>query len=260
MATGSSGPRREPGRRIPEQRLWQVGFVVGSAIGAAVTVAGRQLERIRARGRSRRLGPRRGDRDRAAAPGAGHAVPRPSCARRRRAYDAAMALVVPALGAPSGRSCRASSSGTRSSIGRPGCAPTCRHVRRADRPARGATCSTRSCPSGSGARKAAMAMANRFVTTRQIGCCSGSWASGSSASTTSRCCPPRRRPAGCCSSRRTSARPRQPGRAARGRSGPGSRCTRRPTPSSSRLTRGCGRTSPSASSGRSRSSATGRRR
>ena len=28
-----------------EQRLWQVGFVVGSVIGAAVTVAGRQVER-----------------------------------------------------------------------------------------------------------------------------------------------------------------------------------------------------------------------
>ena len=42
------------------------------------------------------------------------------------------------------------------------------------------------------------------------------------------------------------ARPRRP---ARRRSGPGSRSTRRPTPSSSRRIRGCGRTSPLASSG-----------
>jgi len=32
------------GRRIPEERLWQVGFIVGSVVGAAVTVAGRRLE------------------------------------------------------------------------------------------------------------------------------------------------------------------------------------------------------------------------
>ena len=36
----STGPRR-----IPEERLWQVGFVVGSLLGAAITVAGRQIER-----------------------------------------------------------------------------------------------------------------------------------------------------------------------------------------------------------------------
>ncbi len=35
--------RRPP--RIPEERLWQVGFVVGSVLGAAITVAGRQIER-----------------------------------------------------------------------------------------------------------------------------------------------------------------------------------------------------------------------
>ena len=40
-------PRRDDRRRagIPEERLWQVGFVVGSVLGAAITVAGRQIER-----------------------------------------------------------------------------------------------------------------------------------------------------------------------------------------------------------------------
>lgn len=37
---GSAG-----GGRISDGRLWQVGFVVGSVLGAAVTVAGRQIER-----------------------------------------------------------------------------------------------------------------------------------------------------------------------------------------------------------------------
>ena len=39
--------RRRPDRRrgVPDERLWQLGFLVGSVLGAAVTVAGRQLER-----------------------------------------------------------------------------------------------------------------------------------------------------------------------------------------------------------------------
>ncbi len=45
--SGSRGARGRggPPRRIADDRLWQVGFLVGSAIGAAVTVAGRQIER-----------------------------------------------------------------------------------------------------------------------------------------------------------------------------------------------------------------------
>ena len=39
---GRDGRRRGA---IPEERLWQVGFVVGSVLGAAITVAGRQIER-----------------------------------------------------------------------------------------------------------------------------------------------------------------------------------------------------------------------
>ncbi len=43
----AAGPRPDPARRrgIPEERLWQVGFLVGSVLGAAVTVAGRRIER-----------------------------------------------------------------------------------------------------------------------------------------------------------------------------------------------------------------------
>ena len=65
-----------------------------------------------------------------------------------------------------------------------------------------------------------------------------------------------RRPAGCCSSRRTSARRRARWTCRWARSGPGSRSTRPPTRSSSRRTRGCGRTSPDASSASWRCSAT----
>jgi coenzyme F420 biosynthesis associated uncharacterized protein len=41
-----AGGRSEPGAtgRVSSERLWQVGFVVGSVIGAAVTVAGRRIE------------------------------------------------------------------------------------------------------------------------------------------------------------------------------------------------------------------------
>jgi len=42
-ATPGRDSRRRAG--IPEERLWQVGFVVGSLLGAAITVAGRQIER-----------------------------------------------------------------------------------------------------------------------------------------------------------------------------------------------------------------------
>jgi uncharacterized protein (DUF2342 family) len=43
----AAGRRPDPAGsgRIPEERLWQVGFLVGSVLGAAVTVAGRRIER-----------------------------------------------------------------------------------------------------------------------------------------------------------------------------------------------------------------------
>ena len=148
----------------------------------------------------------------------------------------------------SGRSCPASSSAPASSIGPAGCAPTPRRSRRSSASSR-RTCSTRSCrPAAASPRRRSR---SRTAGSRPAssGCCSASWASACSASTTSRCCRPRRPPAGCCSSRRTSARPRAPSACRSGRSGPGSPCTRRPTPSSSRRTPGCGRTSRRASSG-----------
>jgi coenzyme F420 biosynthesis associated uncharacterized protein len=49
-ARDSSGPPR-PERgddrrvRVPDERLWQLGFLVGSVVGAAITVAGRHVER-----------------------------------------------------------------------------------------------------------------------------------------------------------------------------------------------------------------------
>ena len=82
--------------------------------------------------------------------------------------------------------------------------------------------------------------------------CSATSARACSASTTSRCCRPRRARA---SSVRRGEHPRHGGalgRLARATSGPGSRSTRRPTPSSSRRTPGCGRTCASVSSARSR--------
>jgi coenzyme F420 biosynthesis associated uncharacterized protein len=44
---GSGGGRHDAARTraIREERLWQVGFLVGSVLGAAVTVAGRRIER-----------------------------------------------------------------------------------------------------------------------------------------------------------------------------------------------------------------------
>jgi coenzyme F420 biosynthesis associated uncharacterized protein len=39
------GGRPDRRRGVPDERLWQLGFLVGSVLGAAVTVAGRQLER-----------------------------------------------------------------------------------------------------------------------------------------------------------------------------------------------------------------------
>ena len=86
------------GRRIPDERLWQAGFLVGSVVGAAVTMAGRRLERS-ARGAGlvdwRRVEDIAIGRLRRA-PGA------PAAAELRateESYATAMARVVPALGA-----------------------------------------------------------------------------------------------------------------------------------------------------------------
>ena len=119
-----------------------------------------------------------------------------------------------------------------------------------------ASCSTRSSRPAAASTKAAMALANRWVTTRQLGLLLGFMG-------------PRvlgqydlallsaEADAGPAAVRRGEHPGRRPGRSAcrSARSGPGSRSTRRRTPSSSRRIRGCGRTSPSGSSASSRSSA-----
>src|SRR3954452_9528759 len=89
------GPGGAP-RRTPDERLWQVGFLVGSAIGAVVTVAGRQVERsARAAGLVdwRRVEDIAIGRLRSA-PGS---LPASELRGAEPAYASAMARVVPAL-------------------------------------------------------------------------------------------------------------------------------------------------------------------
>ena len=86
------------GRRIPDERLWQAGFLVGSVVGAAVTMAGRRLERS-ARGAGlvdwRRVEDIAIGRLRRA-PGA---LDEAELRATEESYATAMARVVPALGA-----------------------------------------------------------------------------------------------------------------------------------------------------------------
>jgi uncharacterized protein (DUF2342 family) len=90
-------PDRSRGR-IPEERLWQLGFVVGSVLGAAITVAGRQVERsARAAGlvdwgQVERIAVAR----LRSAPGS---LPASELRAVEGEYAAAMERVVPALGA-----------------------------------------------------------------------------------------------------------------------------------------------------------------
>jgi coenzyme F420 biosynthesis associated uncharacterized protein len=92
---GEAPPRRG---RIPDDRLWQVGFVVGSVIGAAVTVAGRRLEQT-----ARQAGLIDWERAEDIAIARLRKAPGTLPAAELRAaeadYAAAMARVVPALGA-----------------------------------------------------------------------------------------------------------------------------------------------------------------
>ena len=172
---------------------------------------------------------------------------------RARRWRASCRALSSALGTPAAGRRRA---GRASSIGPAGSAPTSATFALADRQARG-----RAARPGGAARAAAsarptMALANRWVTTRQLGL-------PARVHGHARPRPVRPRAA----VRRGDARPapvrrgehprdRAGARTSRsGRSGPGSPSTRRPTPSSSRRTPGCGRTSPSAWSASSRCSA-----
>ncbi len=160
--------RPDPARRrgIPEQRLWQVGFVVGSVLGAAVTVAGRHIERS---ARAAGLVDWRRVEDIAVArlrnaPGSLTAA---ELAATEADYAAAMARVVPALSEHLGTDL-------------PGVVD---RVEVVDRAAwvRANTAAfagligrlegdllDQMLPVGSGVTKATMTLANRWVTTRQM--------------------------------------------------------------------------------------------
>ena len=198
--------------------------------------------------RPRRLARGRADRHRPPARCAGHAdrgraARRRACLRRGDGPD--RAGPVDRAREPS---CPASSSGPASSTGPAGSAPT---------PATFASLIGKLetdlldqvMPPGGGLAKATMALANRWVTTRQLGFLLGfmgprvlgqydlallSAEAAPGPAPVRRGEHPGRRPA------RSTCRS--------ARSGPGSPSTRRPTPSSSRRIPGCGRTSPSGSS------------
>jgi coenzyme F420 biosynthesis associated uncharacterized protein len=161
--------RSDPGGRgrIPEQRLWQVGFLVGSVLGAAVTVAGRQIERS---ARAAGLVDWRRVEDIAIA--RLRSAPGSLTADQLRAtevdYAAAMAKVVPALSEHLGTDLpgvvdrvavvdratwiRANTSAFAGLIGR-----------------LEGQLLDQMLPEGSGVTKASMTLANRWVTTRQLG-------------------------------------------------------------------------------------------
>jgi coenzyme F420 biosynthesis associated uncharacterized protein len=169
-----SGSRRPSGgsggnapRRIPDERLWQVGFLVGSAIGAVVTVAGRQIERS---ARSAGLVDWRRVEDIAiarlrSAPGA---LPAVELRAAEPAYALAMAKVVPGLSVHLGTEL-------------PGVVDRVEVVDRAAwvrantaafaslmRPLEGELLD-QVLPPGSGFAKATVTLANRWITTRQLG-------------------------------------------------------------------------------------------
>ena len=153
--------------RLPGDRAWQVGFLVGSVVGVAVTVAGRTLERS-----ARNVGvvDWRGVEAVAAgrlrnAPGA---LSSAELQVSEQAYSDAMARVVPALSAHLGSDL-------------PGVVDRVAVVDRAGW-VRANTASFAALigrlegdlleqvlPPGGGAAKAAMTLANRWVTTRQLG-------------------------------------------------------------------------------------------
>lgn len=166
---GRSGRPPEPERRggMSEERLWQVGFVVGSVIGAAVTVAGRQIERS-----AREAGlvdwQRVEDIAIARLRRAPGALTEAELAATEEAYAEAMARVVPALGAHLGTEL-------------PGVVERVSVVDRAGWVQANTTAFAgligrlegdlleQMLPPGSGFTKAAVTLANRWITTRQLG-------------------------------------------------------------------------------------------
>jgi uncharacterized protein (DUF2342 family) len=219
--------RRQGRATWREDRAWQAGILIGSALGAAATVVGRHMERRARQGlvdwaTVERLAIGRLER----APGALDAE---ELRAAEADYEAAMAKIVPALSAALGTEL-------------PGVVERSGVVDRAGW-VRANTASFASLinklegdlldqvvPSGAGLPVAAMALANRWITTRQLGAMLGFMG---------------QRVLG----QRTSARPRSRWACRSARSGPGSRCTRPPTRSSSRRIPGYGRILPRGSSG-----------
>ena len=202
--TTSSRPRGDPGA---DDRLWQAGFLVGSALGAAATLLGRRAERSARRASSTGRRPS-GSRSTRLRSRARHPDRRPSSRPTEAAYAAAMARIVPRLSEALGTELPGvvERAGRRRS-GRLG--QRQRHdLRVADRHARGRAAR----PGRAAGRRPRQGHDGPRQPLRDDpparASCSGSWARRCSASTTSRCSRPRRRPAGCCSSRRTSARRR----------------------------------------------------
>ncbi len=154
-------------RTIPEERLWQAGFLVGSVLGAAITVAGRQVEQ-----RARHAGLVDWDRVEAIATARLRRAPgsldREALEATESAYAEAMARVVPALGTHLGTDLpgvvervsvvdraawvRANTSAFAALIGK-----------------LEGQLLEQMLPPGSGLTKATVALANRWITTRQIG-------------------------------------------------------------------------------------------
>ena len=154
------------GRGIPSDRVWQVGFLVGSAIGAAATVLGRRAERSARRGlvnweQAEAIAVRR----LRAAPGT---LTREQLRESEASYQRAMQIVVPALTEALGAEL-------------PGVVERAGVVDRAGWV--GANVATfakligrleqdlldQIVPPGGGLGPATMALANRYITTRQIG-------------------------------------------------------------------------------------------
>lgn len=146
--------------------IWQAGFLVGSAIGAAATVLGRRAERAARRGLVDWAGAEAiAIRRLATGPGA---LPRAEIDAAAPAYAAAMAEIVPRLAAALGTEL-------------PGVVERVEVVDRAGWVHANVTAFAaiierlegqlldEVIPPGSGLIKAAMALANRWVTTRQVG-------------------------------------------------------------------------------------------
>jgi coenzyme F420 biosynthesis associated uncharacterized protein len=161
------GPAGGRSAGLTEERLWGIGFLVGSVLGAAITVAGRQVERTARRGglvdwdRVEDIAIARLRR----APGA---LEREGLRATEGAYAEAMARVVPALSAHLGADL-------------PGVVERVSVVDRAAwvhaNTAAFASLIGRlegelleqMLPPGSGLAKATVAIANRWITTRQLG-------------------------------------------------------------------------------------------